>query len=326
MKVLTKAELLSKGITELDVRRLMKASESRIDFYSRKYAVNGNRCSPSIQTAWDSECARFDLAKRTLAAFTEVAADKASVAPVPLFKAPNGIVYHIGEMELAGKRTNSLEGHCLSVSLVPHAWRQIARIGGRPLMGLRRIDEQAPSLVDMRALGNQPELQDEIALWGKEQGLCVERDVWRAWRINDDNEWCYSQHEGSEQAFYELDIDELSDDIEIMPNGNRVIECVATLVGTDALMARVGCSDLASRDAFDYVALAWVEDTRPELDGVWWHEKLDPIALSAPRGGILPTRLSAFVASPCEWNAVLSDDDDPDADHYDYEGDSPSMG
>lgn len=39
--------------------------------------------------------------------------------------------------------------------------------------------------------------------------------------------------------------------------------------------------------------------SRPDLVGIWWDEKHDPLALSCPRGGILPERLAEFeIAGP----------------------------
>ena len=57
-QVLTTAELQSKGITKQQVRSMLKKSETRVNFYVKQYVRNGNRCSATIQAAWDAECAR----------------------------------------------------------------------------------------------------------------------------------------------------------------------------------------------------------------------------------------------------------------------------
>lgn len=65
--VLTPAEIMAKGITKKDVERLLRNIESRINFYTKQYVKNGYKCSDRIKKAWDSECARWDHMKATLA-------------------------------------------------------------------------------------------------------------------------------------------------------------------------------------------------------------------------------------------------------------------
>ena len=66
-------------------------------------------------------------------------------------------------------------------------------------------------------------------------------------------------------------------------------------------------------DASDYALLAWAETVFPAagipLDGVWWLERYDPLALSAPRGGIFPAQVPSWHADPLDWAAVLDDED-----------------
>jgi hypothetical protein len=38
----------------------------------------------------------------------------------------------------------------------------------------------------------------------------------------------------------------------------------------------------------------WIAAVRPDLDGVWWNDRLDPASLSAPRGVILPHAASRW--------------------------------
>ena len=65
-KVFTAAELQAKGITRLDVQRLLAKTETRVNSYVSQYIRNGNKCSASFQAAWDAECARWDHLKATL--------------------------------------------------------------------------------------------------------------------------------------------------------------------------------------------------------------------------------------------------------------------
>lgn len=65
-QILTRAELIAKGFKRNDVVRLMKKSETRVNFYMNQHIKNGNYSSPNIQQAWDAECARWDHFKATL--------------------------------------------------------------------------------------------------------------------------------------------------------------------------------------------------------------------------------------------------------------------
>jgi len=91
---------------------------------------------------------------------------------------------------------------------------------------------------------------------------------------------------------------------------------------TDALRERFRTDRaLSPKTTFSLVVAAWAEDVAPELgasvDGVYWREVYDPAGHSAPRGGILPSRLGRWRREPVpEWDggptlaggAMLSDD------------------
>lgn len=68
-QILTRAELIAKGLTRKDTVRLMKKSETRVNFYLNQHIRNGNYSSPEIQKAWDAECAFWDHMKATLASW-----------------------------------------------------------------------------------------------------------------------------------------------------------------------------------------------------------------------------------------------------------------
>jgi hypothetical protein len=59
------------------------------------------------------------------------------------------------------------------------------------------------------------------------------------------------------------------------------------VAATEKLQRRVGV-EVGGGDAFDLIAICFVEDLRPDLDGIWWEDEPGP--MSAPRGCILPTR------------------------------------
>jgi hypothetical protein len=45
----------------------------------------------------------------------------------------------------------------------------------------------------------------------------------------------------------------------------------------------------------------YVATMHPDLDGVWWNERLDPDALSAPRGVLLPHALGRWTVAGRRW-------------------------
>jgi hypothetical protein len=51
---------------------------------------------------------------------------------------------------------------------------------------------------------------------------------------------------------------------------------------------------------FDLVLNLYAEAELPDVDGVWWNERLDPDRHQAPRGVILPSRIA-------RWDAVAAD-------------------
>ena len=102
-------------------------------------------------------------------------------------------VYHLGTLDpsLRGKEGgavggDSQEGHLLSVSTCPDAWRSIARIGGVDLHAMT-IQEGGPALFfDIHAL-NDPEhtrLRETIERFGAEEGLTQSKALWRAWCVH----------------------------------------------------------------------------------------------------------------------------------------------
>lgn len=221
-----------------------------------------------------------------------------------------GSVFHIGTLDAAhkGECGNSLEGHCLSVSVCPNAWVQIAKLGGRPL---HRLENPDGVFLDVLRTEKDEALRATIQAWGIEEGYAAIAIKWRAWQYDSEtDQWGYFLLGNKEDAMAEADMQceyKTAEDIP-GPEGHAGVEAVEVLVGTSLLAERVGVSDIERREAFDFVALVWVEDTQPQLDGLWWSEDYEPESLSAPRGGILPSRLD-------RWNALQDDlccvEDDP---------------
>jgi hypothetical protein len=68
-ELFTKEQLVAKGFNKNDVKKMLKKCETKVNFYAKQYVANGNKCSESIEKAWNLECARFDHYKLTLSQF-----------------------------------------------------------------------------------------------------------------------------------------------------------------------------------------------------------------------------------------------------------------
>jgi len=192
-------------------------------------------------------------------------------------------VWHVGFMDPQAKANGSYEGAGLSVSRHPKEWTQIAKLGGRPTW---KLTKTSGSFLDARKLTKAE--KRAIVTWGMQQGLVAPVKVWRFWFTDETDEICYMDFLSRKEAEEALEEEE---------DGARIEE-VESLIGTQALADRAYNSS-ATRDpvgVMDLLLTCWVEDTT-ELDGVWWSERLDPDQFSAPRGVILPSRISSWSAT-----------------------------
>lgn len=207
-------------------------------------------------------------------------------------------VYHLGLLDPArrGERGRSQEGHCLSVSRCPDAWLQIAKLGSKPLWELKRAGGR---FLDMHRVQEDPELRKQIEGWGIQNGYAARSELWQAWQFDSEaDEWRFTLQETREKALAEVDAE--GGDIETAgPEGRPLVNPVHILVGSPELGSRVGIPGLHAEYAFDYVAMTWVEAVHPDLDGVWWDDAYNPANLTAPRGGIFPSKVGA-------WQPTLS--------------------
>lgn len=180
-------------------------------------------------------------------------------------------VWHIGDMNPEHRSGWSLEGHALSVSVCPDEWEQIARLGGR---GRWRLDGPF-AMIDALALTDDD--REAVARWAQHEQLLVPATVWHA-HLGEDAEL------GDEIVLvFDTEADARSeaegwgvDDVD------AAVEPVAGWKATEALARVVGRSD--PTDAFEHALLVWAEAAG--YDGVWFEERLDVAALSAPRGGL----------------------------------------
>lgn len=193
-------------------------------------------------------------------------------------------VWHFGtlcEADKAGRFGQSLEGHCLSVSQTPNAWRQIAKLGGMPLHALEAPADRG-LFVDAHAVMDDPALLDAVRLAAVSRGLLTEKEAWLASRFDDEMDTRVSLVCHSRDAA----LAELEDDDEAS------VARVTVFQMTQTLQRVLGWSGaLSLGDHTDLALLALIDDDCPHLDGLWWKDLLDPDSYSAPRGGILPSRL-----------------------------------
>lgn len=204
-------------------------------------------------------------------------------------------VHHVGLLDpcLKGSvHTHSHEGNCLSVSDCPEVWRQIARLGDAPCWELSRANGRFVRV--HKSLGNRAVVR-ELNRWALAGELAAPMQVWAAYQedLEDPGTWQFTLHDLESDARMELD-----DPSVLRPNGKPCLEQQTVLRATALLEQRIGFP-LGSRPADEFLLACWVEDTQPDVDGLWWEDRLAPALLSAPRGGIFPSRVSRWDRSLC---------------------------
>lgn len=213
-------------------------------------------------------------------------------------------VFHIGTLsqtEKATRFTSSFEAHCLSVSHCPTAWRSIAKLGGNPLWVLRSPDGV---FLDVWKAARTKKLRNLIEGWGIHNGYVERQTRWKSWNTGEDDEWRYMLCVTEAEAQAEVEDSGLGKG----PNGGPLVEEIEVLIGTEQLCQRIDHERMDDMDAFDFLALVWAEDTQPQLDGVWWREDFAPECLSAPRGGIFPSRMARWQSSEIKFSDVEDDE------------------
>lgn len=68
-QIFNQDELVEKGLNKKAISKMLKSSETRVNFYVKQYLKLGF-VSPTIKKAWDKECAKWDHLKATLAQFS----------------------------------------------------------------------------------------------------------------------------------------------------------------------------------------------------------------------------------------------------------------
>lgn len=182
-------------------------------------------------------------------------------------------LWHVGTLNPAHKGKDSIEGNGLSVSQHPQEWSSIARLGNTVFT----LSRPAGRFLDFRRL--KPDELLALQAWGLEAGYLSLRPFWELrWTDGEDGDTRFTLFQDEAKARDEAEFmkDEETEDV--------VLELVQRAALAEQAFERLGfkldplCSE-------DIVATFWVEDCT-NADGVWWQDRLDPYALSAPRGVI----------------------------------------
>lgn len=189
-------------------------------------------------------------------------------------------VTHIGFLEARPAPKQSHEGSCLSVSLEPEAWSYIARLGGRPWWALHKPDGR---FVDYHRLTDAHFTQAEQ--WALDKGWVKLAPIYRVEQFDEDGEFCgHFLMATHEEAMLEADEDE------------SLISQVMGMHPLPAMESAAGIC-LCLVETQTWVMVEWLAETSG-ADGIWWDDILDPMRLSAPRGGIFQHRVAEWTATP----------------------------
>lgn len=198
-------------------------------------------------------------------------------------------------MEPADKNKQgfSMEGRGLSVSECPEAWRAIARLGNAAPWVLTK-----PNNKFLHVLGLSTADRVAMYAWGEAQGLIRSCTLYHVqWFDEDQQDTVAFSFESKEAALHELGTDEEAEE-----EGKSLIE-LSGYAATPALTELSGYlnGELPLALVPHMLAVAYADYLG--LDGVFWNERLDVGALSAPRAVISLSKLSSWTVLPPESTA-----------------------
>lgn len=280
------------GITRIMDKRLRESIDDVI-LYSKKvfdYKSVKNKASVEVVNKYIN--ALNNSINKMKEVNSKVSKKDNKVTPiidVPLFPSKLiGDLYHVGTMDISRKRSFSLEGDGLSVSICPNEWRRITR---QTESGLWLLSKKDVKMLDYHKLSVRS--VNNIVKWGIEKGLATKGVLYDVESYIDD-ELCYSTYATYEEAINETDIpylDEEDDEEEYKGQLNRIVKREG-IIATDKLKNKVSV-DIDVGDVVKHIVLLYSEYVL-KLDGVYWDDTLDILNYSAPRGVIFNSRLSSF--------------------------------
>lgn len=224
-------------------------------------------------------------------------------------------LWHVGTLDLSHKRPGSLEGACLSVSRCPGAWREIS--DGHVSGPCWVADASDIPLLDAHALDDAQ--RRDVLAWGVAEGLCEPAVLWRMETFDEEmDDTRIMILETRDEAICELCLDEEDPDYEDQVNEqvSRIDEHRGTPRLAD-ISLHPGRDLLGDSIVLDMLLPLWTW-AKTDLAGVWWDDRFDPLAYSAPRGGILPARMDRLRFAPAPFEPYdedeASEDDEEDED------------
>jgi hypothetical protein len=185
------------------------------------------------------------------------------------------VLWHVGTLNASDKRTGSHEGSGLSVSLHPEEWRLIAR--GHVTGPTWRCTKPGNRFIDAHRLNDDQ--RHAVEEWAIHKGLGTRSTTYRIARYDDELD-----HE------YYLPFRSIGEAEAEAADGDEIEEVPGDFIGTHSLHQRTKSSSLAL--SFDLALTAFAEDHG--YDGVWWDDRLDVTGFSAPRGVVVPSRVSEW--------------------------------
>ena len=196
-------------------------------------------------------------------------------------------LYHVGTLNIANKSDQSHEWNGLSVSNCPDAWRQICGCCGTTW---RLIPDHSDRFLLYHDLDEND--MDTIKNWAINTGYFEQDMEYRVWwhddEYDEDRYFVFSRDEYDDaRDEYEFKLEEEYDGVrfEELENGLKATSQIEamSLVKIEPAMY----SDIA--------VLLYAEE-KLGCDGVWWEDRYEPYALSAPRGVIFNSKVSGFEA------------------------------
>jgi hypothetical protein len=186
-------------------------------------------------------------------------------------------LYHVGSLDASKKREGSYEGAGLSVSTHPDAWRRIAK--GFVTGDTYVLQKSGNKFLSANNLNKSA--KNTIQQWAVKNGLLEPSIVYRVSYYDDElDSEVYSDYDSYEQA--KLEADDESD----------IKKIVGSYKPTDKLKTLTKNPRMTPTSVLDYVLPLYAEELG--YDGVWWQDTLDIGKFSAPRGVIVPSKISTW--------------------------------
>ena len=205
-------------------------------------------------------------------------------------------VFHVGSLVISDRTTqSSLEANCLSVSVNPEEWGNIARVAGTCWTMTR------PGALWIDACNLDDAQEAALLVWAVSEGLLEPATLWRAWHHDgESDDWRFMSFGNEAAARHEIGGD--VDDDGPSDDGTMLDSRESHRLTVTAMAALKRWSD--PFDAINGAVILYAErvlgPTNHDVMGIWWDEIYDPLSLSCPRGGVLSDKITAFSIAPGE--------------------------